>query len=69
MVVLLVPLYGWLITVSSLAHRTNALPRTVTRLGLVLGVLWPAGLLLMLAGLLFGGSDPEYLEFGLPGGC
>ena len=67
-VVLLVPLYGWLITVNSLAHRAEALPRTVTRIGLVLGVLWPAGLLLMLAGLLLGGSDPEYLEFGLPGG-
>lgn len=67
-VVLLLPLYGWLIVVSSMAHRADALPRTVTRLGLVLGVLWPAGLLLMLAGLLLGGSDPEYLEFGLPGG-
>jgi len=67
-VVLLVPVYGWLITVNSLAHRAEALPRAVTRIGLVLGVLWPAGLLLMLAGLLLGGSDPEYLEFGLPGG-
>lgn len=67
-VALLVPVYGWLITVNSVAHRADALPRTVTRLGLVLGVLWPAGLLLMLAGLLLGGSDPAYLEFGLPGG-
>ncbi|HEY5979048.1 MAG TPA: hypothetical protein VIT41_05370 [Microlunatus sp.] len=67
-VALLVPVYGWLIAVNSLAHRAEALPRTVTRLGLVLGVLWPAGLLLMLAGLLLGGSDPAYLEFGLPGG-
>lgn len=67
-VALLVPVYGWLILVNSVAHRTDALPRSVTRLGLVLGVLWPAGLLLMLAGLLLGGSDPDYLEFGLPGG-
>ena len=67
-IVLLVPLYGWLIVASSMAHRADALPRTVTRLGLVLGVLWPAGLLLMLAGVLLGGSDPEYVEFGLPGG-
>ena len=67
-VVLLVPLYGWLIVVNSVAHRTDALPRSVTRLGLVLGVLWPAGLLLMLAGMLLGGSDADYLELGLPGG-
>jgi hypothetical protein len=67
-VALLVPVYGWLIVVNSVAHRTDALPRSLTRLGLVLGVLWPAGLLLMLAGLLLGGSDPDYLEFGLPGG-
>ena len=67
-VALLVPLYGWLIVVNSVAHRTDALPRSVTRLGLVIGVLWPAGLLLMLAGMLLGGSDPDYLEFGLPGG-
>lgn len=67
-VALLLPVYGWLIVVSSLAHRAEALPRAVTRLGLVLGVLWPAGLLLMLAGLLLGGSDSEFLQFGLPGG-
>ncbi len=42
-VVLLVPLYGWLIVVSSVARRTDALPRGVSRLGLVLGLLWPAG--------------------------
>jgi hypothetical protein len=67
-VVLLVPLYGWLVVVSAVARRTDALPRAVSRLGLVLGLLWPAGLVLVLAGLLLTRTDPPPLPLGLPGG-
>lgn len=63
----LVVLYGWLLMVSSVGHRANALPRSVTRLGLLLGVSWPAALLLVLAGLLLGGVDLGAFQLGLPG--
>ena len=48
----LVPLYGWLMVVNSVGHRADALSRSVTRLGLLLGVCWPAAAALVLAGLL-----------------
>lgn len=63
----LVLLYGWLLVVSSVGHRVQALPRSVTRFGLLLGVSWPAALLLILAGLLLGGVDLGAFRFGLPG--
>lgn len=63
----LVVLYGWLLAVSSVGHRANALPRPVTRFGLLLGVSWPAALLLTLAGLLIGGVDLSAQQFGMPG--
>lgn len=63
----LVVLYGWLLVVSSVGHRANALPRSVTRFGLLLGVSWPATLLLVLAGLLIGGVDLGAMQFALPG--
>lgn len=63
----LVVLYGWLLAVSSIGHRANALPRSVTRFGLLLGVSWPAALLLTLAGLLIGGVDLSAQQFGMPG--
>lgn len=63
----LVVLYGWLLAVSSVGHRANALPRSVTRVGLLLGVSWPASLLLILAGLLIGGIDLSAMRFELPG--
>lgn len=63
----LVGLYAWLLAVSSVGHRANALPRSVTRFGLLLGVSWPGALLLTLAGLMIGGVDLGALQFGLPG--
>lgn len=63
----LVPVYGWLLVASSVGHRANALPRSVTTVGLLLGVSWPAALLLTVAGLLVGGVDLSSMEFGLPG--
>ena len=40
--------------VSSMGHRYNALPRSVTRFGLLLGVSFPVGPLIMAAGLVLG---------------
>ena len=42
-VVLLVPLYGWLIVVSPVARRTDVLPRGLSRLGLVWACSGPPG--------------------------
>jgi hypothetical protein len=70
-VVLIVPLflvvYGWLLAVSSVGHRHGALPRPVTRLGLLLGVCFPVGLLISAAGLPFGWGSLAQLAFGVPG--
>jgi hypothetical protein len=63
----LVPLYGWLLVANSVGHQAGALPRSVTRLGLLLGVTWPAAAALVLAGLLIGGVDLGSQSYGLPG--
>lgn len=62
-----VPLYGWLLVANSVGHRTQTLPRALTRFGLVLGVCWPAAAVLVLAGMVIGGVDFAYQVYGLPG--
>jgi hypothetical protein len=68
---LVVPLfgviYGWVLTVCSTGHRHGTLPRPVTRLGLLLGVCFPVGLLIIAAGLPFGWGSFAQLAFGVPG--
>ena len=68
---LVVPLflviYGWVLTVSSTGHRHGTLPRPVTRFGLLLGVCFPLGLLMVAAGLPFGWGSVAQLAFGVPG--
>lgn len=46
--------YAWVFVVSSIGHRYDALPRSVTRFGLLLGVSFPVGPLIMAAGLVLG---------------
>lgn len=53
---LLVVVYGWLVLVSSVGHRSGVLPRPVTRFGLLLGVSWPAAMAFAVAGAALGGS-------------
>ena len=48
--------YAWVFMVSSIGHRSGALPRAVTRFGLLLGASFPLGLLIFTAGLLGWGS-------------
>lgn len=68
LVAALVPVYGWLIVADSLGHRVGALPRSVTRLGLLLGgISWSAALALTLAGAALGGSSLGSLDLGPPG--
>jgi hypothetical protein len=50
------PVYAWVFIVSSIGHRLGALPRSVTRFGLLLGASFPLGLLIMASGLLLGAS-------------
>jgi hypothetical protein len=68
---LVVPLflvvYAWVLTVSSAGHRQGSLPRPVTRSGLLLGVCFPVGLLIVAAGLPFGWGSAAQLAFGVPG--
>jgi hypothetical protein len=51
------PVYAWVIIVSSVGHRSGTLPRSVTRFGLLLGASFPLGLLIMTPGLLGWGSS------------
>ena len=67
-VVAFLPVYGWVLTVSSVGHRSGALPRTLTRFGLALGVSFPVGLLIFAAGLPFGWGSPVQLPFAIAGG-
>jgi hypothetical protein len=50
------PVYAWIFLVSSVGHRSGALPRSVSRFGLLLGASFPLGLLIFTAGLLGWGS-------------
>jgi hypothetical protein len=58
----------WVLTVSSTCHRRGTLPRPVSRLGLVLGVSYPVGLVIAAAGLLFPSGSAAWLAFVIPGG-
>lgn len=51
--------YAWVFVVSSVGHRSGALPRPVTRFGLLLGASFPLGLLIFTAGLLGWGSPAQ----------
>ena len=59
--------YAWVLAASSAGHRHGSLPRPVTRLGLLLGVCFPVGLLITAAGLAFGWGSPGQLAFAVPG--
>lgn len=62
------PVYGWVLTVSSVGHRSGVLPRSLTRFGLVLGVSFPVGLVIFGAGLPFGWGSAAQLPFAIAGG-
>jgi hypothetical protein len=55
--------YGWVVTISSAGHRTGALPRAVTRFGMVTGASLPLGVLLAAPGLLLPEGSPVQLVF------
>ena len=55
--------YWWVLVVSSVGHRGRILSASVTRTGLLIGLCWPAAVLLMGAGVLLGSS----LLGGTPG--
>jgi hypothetical protein len=57
----------WVLTVSSTGHRHGALPRSVTRFGLLLGASYPVGLLIAAGGLLFPSGSTAQLAFVVPG--
>jgi hypothetical protein len=59
---------SWVLTVSSTGHRRGTMPRPVSRFGLVLGVSYPAGLVIAAAGLLFPSGSAAWLTFVIPGG-
>ena len=62
------PVYGWVLAVSSVGHRSGTLPRSLTRFGLVLGVSFPVGLVIFAAGLPFGWGSAVQLPFAVAGG-
>ena len=66
-VVLFLLIYAWVLSVSSTGHRHATLPRPVTRFGLLLGLCFPVGLLMIAAGLPFGWGSVAQLAFGVPG--
>jgi hypothetical protein len=59
--------FGWVFVASATAHRVGALPRPVTRFGLLLGVSYPLGVLVAAPGLLFAWGSPAQLAFVVPG--
>jgi hypothetical protein len=62
--------YGWLLLVNLVAHRTRTLPRAVTRLGVLLGVGLITGMVLVAAGFVLPGlvgSLTTWLGYGLGG--
>ena len=60
-------IYAWVLAISSTGHRHGTLPRPVTRFGLLLGLCFPVGLLIAVAGLPFGWGSVAQLAFGVPG--
>lgn len=59
--------YAWVFLVSSTGHRQGALPRAVTRFGLLLGASFPGALLITTAGYLIGLGFGHPLAFAAPG--
>ncbi|MFP5283854.1 MAG: hypothetical protein ACLGIF_10440 [Actinomycetes bacterium] len=59
--------FAWVFAVSSIGHRSGTLPRLVTRAGLLLGALYPVGLLVAAPGLVFTWGSAPQLAFVLPG--
>ena len=66
-VVAFLPVYGWVLTVSSTGHRHGTLPRPVTRFGLLLGASYPVGLIIAMAGLIFSWGSATQFAYLLPG--
>lgn len=62
------PIYGWVLTVSSVGHRSGALPRPLTRFGLLLGASFLVGMLIFAAGAPFGWGSAAQLPFAVIGG-
>ena len=54
-IVAILAIYGWLLLVNLVAHRTRSLPRAVTRMGVLLGVGLITGLVLVGAGFVLPG--------------
>jgi hypothetical protein len=59
--------YVWVFIISSVGHRHGALPRPVTRFGLLLGASFPLWLLLAAAGYLIGSASGHPLALASPG--
>ncbi|MFU8872794.1 hypothetical protein [Micromonospora sp. SL4-19] len=59
--------YGWVLAVSSTAHRMGSLPRPVTRLGLLVGASYPLGVVIAAPGLLFPWGSVAQFVFAAPG--
>lgn len=69
-IVAILAVYGWLLLVNLVAHRTRTLPRAVTRLGVLLGVGLLTGMVLVGAGFVLPGmvgSLTTWLGYGLGG--
>lgn len=69
-VVTVVAVYGWLLAVNLVGHRTHALPRLVTRVGMLLGAGLLVGMVLVAAGLLLpgvAGRLASWVGYGLGG--
>jgi len=59
--------FGWVFVTSATAHRVGALPRPVTRFGLLLGMSYPLGVLVAAPGLLFAWGSAAQFAFVVPG--
>lgn len=69
-IVAIVAIYGWLIAVNLVAHRTRALPRAVSRVGMLVGAGLLIGLVLTAAGYVLpgiAGRLTSWVGYGLGG--
>ena len=69
-VVTILAVYGWLLLVNLVAHRTRTLPRAVTRTGVLLGIALLTGMVLVGAGYVLPGTVGRlvtWLGYGLGG--
>ena len=67
-IVMILAVYGWLLTVNLVAHRTRTLPRTVTRTGVLVAVTLLTALVLVGAGYVLPGIVGQlvtWLGYGL----